>query len=86
MWVENLFWHFFKTQFDISLNKAQHKQELRCGKIFGSDRNMYVIEEPFFFHSTPDQSQNQGSTKINTNSDITPPNKLDMVTFEILPA
>jgi hypothetical protein len=23
-------------------------------------------------------------SKINTNSDITPPNKLDMVTFEIL--
>jgi hypothetical protein len=36
----------FKTQMDTSLNKAQHKQELLCGKIFGSSRNVYVIEEP----------------------------------------
>jgi hypothetical protein len=42
----------FKTQMDTSLNKAQHKQELLCGKIFGSGRNVYVIEEPFYFHST----------------------------------
>jgi hypothetical protein len=41
-----------KTQLDTSLNKAQHKQELLCGKIFGSSRNVYVIEQPFFFHST----------------------------------
>jgi hypothetical protein len=26
---------------------------LLCGKIFGSGRNVYVIEEPFYFHSTP---------------------------------
>jgi hypothetical protein len=26
---------------------------LLCGKIFGSSRNVYVIEEPFYFHSTP---------------------------------
>jgi hypothetical protein len=44
---------FFKTELDISLNKAQHKQELLCGKIFGSDRNVYVVEEPFYFYSTP---------------------------------
>jgi hypothetical protein len=43
---------FFKTQLDTSLNKAQHKQELLCGKIIGSGRNVYVIEEPFYFHST----------------------------------
>jgi hypothetical protein len=42
-----------KTQLNTSLNKAQHKQELLCGKIFGSGRNVYVIEEPFYFHSTP---------------------------------
>jgi hypothetical protein len=54
MWVAN---HFFKNKFkiqlDTSLNKAQHKQELLCEKIFGSDRNVYVVEEPFNFHSTP---------------------------------
>jgi hypothetical protein len=38
-----------KTQLDTSLNKAQHKQELLCEKIFGSGRNVYVIEEPFHF-------------------------------------
>jgi hypothetical protein len=52
MWVEN---HFFKKiipPLDTSLNKVQHKQELLCEKIFGSGRNVYVIEEPFYFHST----------------------------------
>jgi hypothetical protein len=44
---------FFKTQLDTSLNKAQHKQELLCGKIFGSGRNVYIVEEPFYFQSTP---------------------------------
>jgi hypothetical protein len=43
----------FKTQLDTSINKAQYKQELLCGKIFGSDMNVYVIEESFYFHSTP---------------------------------
>jgi hypothetical protein len=37
----------FKGQLDTSLNKAQDKQELLCGKIFGSSRNVYVIEERF---------------------------------------
>jgi hypothetical protein len=37
---------------DTALNKAEHKQELLCGKIFGSSKNVYVIEEPFYFHST----------------------------------
>jgi hypothetical protein len=26
---------------------------LLCEKIFASGRNVYVIEEPFYFHSTP---------------------------------
>jgi hypothetical protein len=47
-----LFLIFFKTQLDATLNKSQHKQELLCGKTFGSGRNVYVIEEPFYFHST----------------------------------
>jgi hypothetical protein len=42
-----------KTQLDTSPNKAQHKQELLCGKIFGSGRNVYVVDEPFYFYSTP---------------------------------
>jgi hypothetical protein len=42
----------FKTQLDTSLNKAQHKQELLCRKIFGSGRNVYIVEEPIYFHST----------------------------------
>jgi hypothetical protein len=43
---------FFKTQLDTCLNKAQHRQELLYGKIFGSGRNVYVVVEPFYFHST----------------------------------
>jgi hypothetical protein len=46
------FLNFFKTQLGTSLNKAQHKQELLCGKTFGFGRNVYVVEEPFYFHST----------------------------------
>jgi hypothetical protein len=26
---------------------------LLYGKIFGSGRNVYVVEEPFYFHSSP---------------------------------
>jgi hypothetical protein len=53
-WVRlaNHFKKKFKTQLDTSLNKAQHKLKLICGKIFASDRNMYVVEEPFYFHLT----------------------------------
>jgi hypothetical protein len=32
MWVANHFLKKFKTQLDTSLNKAQHKHELICGK------------------------------------------------------
>jgi hypothetical protein len=52
MWVANHFKKNFKTQLDTSLNKAQYKQELLCRKIFGSGRNVYVVEELFYFHST----------------------------------
>jgi hypothetical protein len=47
------FLNFFKTQLGTFHKKAQHKQELLCGKTFGSRRNVYVIEEPFYFYSTP---------------------------------
>jgi hypothetical protein len=42
-----------KIQLDTSLNKAQHKQELLYGKIFGSGRNVYIVEDSFYFYSTP---------------------------------
>jgi hypothetical protein len=45
MWVANYFLKKFKTQLDASLNKVQHKQELLCGKIFGSGRNVYIVED-----------------------------------------
>jgi hypothetical protein len=83
MWVANQFWKNFKTQLDPPLNKAQHKQELLSGKIFGSGRNVYVIDEPSIFIQLRSISKLRFN-KINTNSDITPPNNLDMVTFEIL--
>jgi hypothetical protein len=50
-------------------------------KIFGSGRNVYVIEESSQIHSTPINLKSRFN-KINTNSDITPPNNLDMVTFD----
>jgi hypothetical protein len=53
MWVANHFKKKIKTQLDTSLNKAQHKQELLCGKIFGFGRNVFVVEQPFNCHSTP---------------------------------
>jgi hypothetical protein len=83
MWVANYFNKNIKTQLNTSLNKAQHKQELLCGKIFDSSRNVYVIEEPFYFIQLQSISKSRFN-KINTNSDITPPNKLDVVTFKIL--
>jgi hypothetical protein len=46
-------------------------------KIFGSGRNVYVVEELGSISKSR-------FCKINTNSDITPSNNLDMVTFEIL--
>jgi hypothetical protein len=63
MWVANIFFKKIKTQLETFHNKAQHKQELLCGKIFGSGRNVYVIDEPFYFHSTP-INQNQGSARL----------------------
>jgi hypothetical protein len=63
-----------KTQLDTSLNEAQHKQELLCGKIFGSG-------SIFIRHRSISKSR---FNKIKPNSDITPPNNLDMVAFEIL--
>jgi hypothetical protein len=45
------FLKFFQNY--TSLNKAQHNQELLYGKIFGLGRNVYVVEAPFYFHSTP---------------------------------
>jgi hypothetical protein len=38
---------------DTSLNKAQHKQELLCGLYLALVGNVYVVEEPFYFNSTP---------------------------------
>jgi hypothetical protein len=64
----------FKTQLDTTLNEPQHKQELLCGKIFGSG-------SIFIRHRSISKSR---FNKIKPNSDITPPNNLDMVAFEIL--
>jgi hypothetical protein len=66
---------------DTSLNKAQHKQELLCGKYLAlvgicmSSRNLTKFIQ---LRSISKSRFN----KTNTNSDITPPNNLDLVTFE----
>jgi hypothetical protein len=51
--------------------------------IFVSGRNVYVIEELPKFNQLRSMSKSRFH-KINTNSEITPPNNLDMVTFEFL--
>jgi hypothetical protein len=37
-----------KSKLKWTHNKAQHKQELLCGKIFGFGRNVYVVDEHFY--------------------------------------
>jgi hypothetical protein len=41
-----------KAQMDTSLKKATQTR-VTIWKIFGSGRNVYVVEESFYFHSTP---------------------------------
>jgi hypothetical protein len=52
MWVAIHFEFFSKLNWTHPLTKLNTNQ-LLCGKIFGFGRNVYVIEEPFYFHSTP---------------------------------
>jgi hypothetical protein len=47
----------FKTQLDTSLNKAQHKQELLCGKYLALVGMCMLLRNS-------DQSQNQGSARL----------------------
>jgi hypothetical protein len=83
MWVANHFSKKFKTQLDTSLSKAQHKKELLRGKYLAlvgmcmSLRNLSIFIQ---LQSIPKSR----FCKINTHSDITPSNNLDIVTFKIL--
>jgi hypothetical protein len=83
MWVANHFPNFFRTQMDTSLNKAQHKKELLCGKYLALVVMCMSLRNLPKFIQLRSISKSRFS-KINTNSDITPPNNLDMVTFEFL--
>jgi glutaredoxin-related protein len=81
MWVANHFRNFFKTQMDTSLNKAQNKQEMLCEKyltLVGICMSLRNLPKFIQLRSISKSRFN----KINTNSKITPPNNLDMVTFE----
>jgi hypothetical protein len=71
---------FFKTQMDTSLNKAQHKQELLCGKYFALVGIRMLLRYLLKFIQLQSISKSRFN-KINTNSDITPPTNIDMVTF-----
>jgi hypothetical protein len=73
----------FKTQMDTSLNKAQHKQELLCGQYLALVGMCMSLRNLSKFIQLQSISKSRFS-RINTNSDITPPNNLDMVTFEFL--
>jgi glutaredoxin-related protein len=81
MWVANHFRKKFKTQMDTSLNKAQHKQELQCGKYLALVGICMSLRNLPKFIQLRSISKSRFS-EINTNSDVTPPNNLDMVTFE----
>jgi hypothetical protein len=83
MWVVNHFQKNFKTQMDTSLNKAQHKQELLCGYYLALVGMCMSLRNLSKFIQLRSISKSRFSG-INTNSDITPPNNLDMVTFEFL--
>jgi hypothetical protein len=72
---------FFKTQMDISLNKAQHKQELLHGKYLTLVGICMPLRNLPKFVPLRSISKSRFS-KIKTNSDITPPNNLNMVTFK----
>jgi hypothetical protein len=72
---------FFKTQMDTSLNKAQHKQEFLCGKYLALVGICMSLRNLPKFIQLRSISKSWFS-KINNNSDITPPNNLDMVTFD----
>ncbi len=78
-----LFLKNFKTQMDTSLNKAQHKQELLCGKYLALVGMCMSLRNLSKFIQLRSISKSRFN-KINTNSDVTPPNNLDMVTFKIL--
>jgi hypothetical protein len=66
---------------DTSLNKAQHKQELLCGKYLALVGICLSLRNLPKFIQLRSISKSRFS-KINTNSDITPPDNLDMVTFD----
>jgi hypothetical protein len=68
---------------DTSLNKAQHKQELLCGKYLALVGMCLSLRNLPKFIQLQSISKSRFN-KINTNSYITPPNNLDMITFEFL--
>jgi hypothetical protein len=77
------FLNFFKTQLETSLNKAQHKKSCYVEKYLALIGMCMSLRNLSIFIKLRSISKSRFS-KINTNSDITPPNNLDMVTFEIL--
>jgi hypothetical protein len=68
---------------DTSLNKSQHKLELLCGKYLALLGICMSLRNLPKFIQLRSISKLRFS-KINTNSDIAPPNNLDIVTFEFL--
>jgi hypothetical protein len=72
---------FFQNSNGHFLNKAQHKQELLCEKYLALVGICMSLRNLPKFIQVRSISKSRFS-KINTYSDITPPNNLDMVTFE----
>jgi hypothetical protein len=72
-----------KAPMNTSLSKSQHKQELLHGKYLALVGMCMLLRNLSIFIQLQSISKSRFS-KINTNSDITPPKNLDMVTFEFL--
>jgi hypothetical protein len=68
---------------DTSLNKAQHKQKLICGKYLALIGISMSLRNLTKFIQLRSISKSRFS-KINSNSDIRHLKNLDMVTFEFL--
>jgi hypothetical protein len=68
---------------DTSLNMARHKQDLLCGKYLALIGMCMLLRNLSIFIQLRSISKSRFG-KINIDSDITPPNNLDMVTLEFL--
>jgi hypothetical protein len=83
MWVANIFEFFLKLNWTLPLTKLHTNKSCYVEKYLALVGMCMLLRNFSIFIQLRSISKSRFS-KINTNSDITPPNNLDMVTFEIL--